>query len=161
MDVVKFFRIAHLMLLISCAFGLESKPFLPVVVGSVKNLLTSECSVQDTIALAKKTTKLENPLMVPFISIRNYLSEYTANRPYIPEKALLVKTSLGCFHLWANEQGVVCAPDLKQKALFDEWDPETLCAHGTSEDTARKRSLVVLVLKMLKDKVKIALEPIN
>lgn len=149
-----------LALFLCCAVGARAESFLPVVLGSVKNTLPSPCSIDDTIVLAKETTQFTKPLSVPFISIRNYLNEYTTNRPYIPDEALSIDTKFGCFRLWASEQGVVCAPDIKQKSFScDVWDTETLFENTKAEQDIRKKCLLVLVLKVLKNKLKIELKP--
>ncbi len=159
MNMLRIYMIVHLAIGMCCVESVHAETFLPVALGSVKNTLPSECSIDDTVVLAKNTAQFAKPLAVPFISIRNYLNEYTANRPYIPDEALSIDTKFGCFRLWATEQGVVCAPDIKQKSfLCDAWATETIFENTKVEQDIKKRCLLVLVLKLLKNKLNIVLE---
>ncbi|MBA2306606.1 hypothetical protein H0W26_00520 [Candidatus Dependentiae bacterium] len=159
MSTLRAFMIMHLIMVLGFT-NVWAEPFMQVALESVKNTLPSACSIHDKRVLAQETTQFTKPLTVPFISIRNYLKEYTANRPYIPKEALSIDTTFGRFRLWASEQGVVCAPDIKQRGFScDVWDTETLFDHATGEQTMKKRCLLVLVLKVLKNKLKIVLEP--
>lgn len=49
-------------------------------------------------------------LIIPFVSINDYLKEFVSEDPYVPSRALKIETSLGTFGIWENELGVTCAP---------------------------------------------------
>jgi hypothetical protein len=62
-----------------------------------------------TIVNAFSQKNLTQAMSIPFISIEEYREPFILDTPYIPKKALLVKTSSGFYGIWQNEQGIVYA----------------------------------------------------
>lgn len=82
-------------------------------------------------------------LDVPFISIREYMTQYVQGIPYVPKRALCVRSELGVHYLWQNEMGIICAPNPQDFENLPEWKSRILVA------TERNSALANLMMKCL------------
>ncbi|MBA3751458.1 hypothetical protein H0X06_01475 [Candidatus Dependentiae bacterium] len=161
MRVLRVVTASFLWLIICATFYADASQFVPVFLRAVKNTSSSQCTIEKNIVPSRETLQFSQPLSIPFISIRNYLKEYTADRPYVPKQALKIDTGLGRFRVWASETGVMYAPDIKQEHFSsDTWEAEKICGNTKVEHESKSRCLLIMVLKVLKNRLKITLEPV-
>lgn len=97
---------------------------------------------------------LSSPFQIPFISINKYMTQFVKNTPYVPEKALKIKTKLGYYYIWRSEHGVVSAPDPKSFDILEQWKTCTLL------DNIESSQLLKLLL-LVDHKGKISLQNFN
>ena len=125
------------------------------------------CSINGISLPYEKTVTSSRPVLIPFISIGNYLRKFSLQEAYTPEDALKIGTPYGMFRLWANEQGVMYARDTQDdRSSHEGWKAKKLLGITRAEHGGKKLFLASLVLKAIKDKsnkdkFKIALEPIS
>jgi len=86
-------------------------------------------------AAREGTQKLGRPLAIPFIPASRDWDSFISEEPYFPHDALMVRTVKGCFALWRDETGVMCAlefvpgnahEDCKPICLFRKVDDESI-----------------------------------
>ena len=144
----------------------DESPYIKVYIQKVFNKLTEDCSLNGLPLPADESVKLLRPILIPFVSIRNYIKHYTAQnaerKAFTPDAALSIQTPDGNFRLWASESGIMYAPDpATMRNSLDNWNEETLLAIKREEHNGKKLLLATLVVKTMQNKINLALETVG
>lgn len=137
--------------------------YIQVFIKKVRNGLQDDCSLNSIPLPSGKVVKISQGLRIPFISIGNYLRECTERVAYVPEKALKIQTPYGGFRVWADQRGVLYAPDPRGGRSQEDWKAKKLIGITADEHGGKELFLASLVLKVIKgksnkEKFKISLE---
>lgn len=137
--------------------------YVKVYIKEVNNTLKTDCSLQGVALPADEVLRLPRLLNVPFESIAKYLRKYTSSQAYVPENAMKLETPYGLFRLWASESGVMYAPDPQDNklAIDKSWKAKKLLSITRDDHGGKKLYVASLVLRVLKNKFRVALEPIR
>lgn len=135
--------------------------FVKVYINKIHNAMDEDCSVAGLGAISvDESVRPTRPLLIPFISIGKYLKAYTSFKAYAPEEALKIDTPYGRYRLWASESGVMYAQDPKDANVsIDTWKAKKILGITREEHGDKELYLATLVLKAIKNKCKMTLEP--
>lgn len=148
---------------INGAIQAPTEPFVKVFIHKIHNDLAQTCKLEGLGTVAhNEVVKPAHPLRIPFISIGTYLKQFAAGKAYTPEDALKIDTPYGRYCLWASESGVMYAQDPDDMNVsIDSWEAEKIVGVTREEHNNKNLYLATLVLKAIKNKLKIALEPVR
>lgn len=137
--------------------------YIKVYIKEVNNTLKTDCSLQGLSLPSEDVIRLPKLIHVPFESIAKYLKKYASSQAYVPENAMKLETPYGLFRIWASESGVMYAPDPEdsKQSTDTSWKAKKLLSITRDEHGGKKLYVASLVLKVLKNKFKVALEPIR
>lgn len=141
-----------------CTADSASNQFIKIYIQNIKNNSQDNCMLERIVAPAQETVSLAKPVEIPYISIRKYLREYASKKAYTPEEALKIATPQGLYRLWASESGVMCARDPRENTVSFNWKAKTVLENIHQRLTGKKTYLT-LALAVLKNKLKVSLEP--
>lgn len=107
----------------------------------------------ETVAGGEETV-LRRKLIIPFVSIEQYIERYSRDNLYVPQEALLVKTSRGTFALWYDQTGVIAALRYeKGNASKDDCFPYKVYAIDDSNNSQLRQAISLLLLVNAKGEI--------
>lgn len=135
----------------------------------LKQVMITSLETKEQKYIAKGSSHFREPFQIPFLSIAQYIREYTkaitTGRGYIPQGALRLRIGRKWFGLWEHETGIMCSADPKTADDSDDGLVKLLDnvnRYDCKNNAKDNKSLINAVKLMLfiNKKEKIALEPI-
>lgn len=135
-------------------FGQQNSDYIALRISAVINSSKKIVTIPDhEVELSDNITKaimLHKKVNIPFISITEYIKEYTKSaqgRAFIPKGALLLNIGNRAYGIWENEKGVMCSPET-QTSFDDESWPNKLF-NNLNKRKPRNPNSLSSVLKLL------------
>lgn len=99
-------------------------------INNIKNLalykvILARKEKEDAIQVDSNSS-MQVSIKIPFISINKYMREFVKNIPFTPKKAIKLEIKNKSYFIWANESGIICAPDPKDFDNIAQWNTKTL-----------------------------------